>query len=148
MSNNLSLSGSAENSGIFECPNCRQTIDASAPQCRFCLANIDPAVAQVAAQKMAEINQACSDASFLRTAAISIFVFIGIMFIPFMSLLGVLGYNFLLFAVPFLSIRWWIKFHKIRADDVDFRRARKTVIIVSVLILIPILNSLSQFLPR
>lgn len=145
MSSNLSLAGSVENLGIFECPNCKQTIDASATQCRFCSATIDSGEAQRAAQEMAKINQACSDASYLRTAAISIFVFIGIMFIPFMSLLGVVGYYFLLVAVPFLSIRWWIKFHQIQADDSDFRRARKTVIIISVLILLPILNSLARF---
>lgn len=67
------------------------------------------------------------------------------MFIPFMSLLGVVGYYFLLIAVPFLTIRWWIKFYRIRTDDRDFRRARITVIVISVLVLIPIVSALDRF---
>ncbi len=142
MGNSLSLTAAKENLGIFECPVCKQTIDASAAQCRFCSSPVDPVVAQVAAERMARINQACSDASFLRTAAISVLVFIGVMFIPFMGLLGIVGYYFLLVAVPFLAIRWWVRFGRIQADDSDFRRARVTVIVISALIVIPIAFSI------
>jgi len=61
-------------------------------------------------------------------------------------LLGIVGYYFLLVAVPFLAIRWWVKFGKIQADDSDFRRARITVIVISVLIVIPIALSLASHL--
>jgi hypothetical protein len=146
MGNSLSLTAAKENLGIFECPVCKQTIDALATQCRFCSSPIDPVAAQVAAEKMARVNQACSDASFLRTAAISVLAFIGIMFIPFFGLLRIVGYYFLLVAVPFLAIRWWVKFGRIQADDSDFRRARITVIIISVLIVIPIALSIASHL--
>jgi hypothetical protein len=145
MAKNLSLTNAGSNLGIFECPHCKQTIDASAAQCRFCSAPIDPEAAQVAAEKMAIINQACSDASFLRTAAISVLVFLGIMFLPFITLLGVCGYYFLLVAIPFLSIRWWIRNHAVQSDDPDFRRARGTVIAVSILILLPWIHVLTRF---
>jgi len=64
------------------------------------------------------------------------------MFVPFMGLLGICGYYFLVFAVPFMTIRWWVRFYAIRADDSDFKRARKTVIVVSVLCLLPLLKFL------
>ena len=140
MANSLSLTSRDANAGIFECPACGQTIDVSSTQCRFCSVVIDPAVAEKAAEKMARVNQACSDASFLRTMAISILVFLGVMFLPFLSLLGVVGYYFLMFAVPFMTIRWWVKFHAIRADDRDFKRVRFTVIVVSAFCLLPLLN--------
>lgn len=146
MAKSLSLIDADGNTGIFECPVCKQTIDASSTQCRFCAAAVDPAAAQAAAEKMAKLNQACSDASFMRTAAISILVFMGVIFIPFMGLLGLVGYYFLLVAVPVLTIRWWVKFGAIQADDSDFRRARITVIVISVLILIPIAFSFVRFL--
>jgi hypothetical protein len=145
MAKSLSLTSTGGNLGIFECPHCKQTIDASAPQCRFCSTPFDAAVAEAAAEKMSRINQACSDASFLRTAAISILAFLGIMFIPFMGLLGVCGYYFLIFAVPFLLIRWWVKFHGIRTDDSDFRRARITVIVISALATLPLIRLVAQF---
>jgi hypothetical protein len=75
MANSLSLTSASNNAGIFECPVCKQTIDASSTKCRFCSAAIDPAAAEAAAEKMAKVNQAFSDASFLRTMALSIFVF-------------------------------------------------------------------------
>jgi hypothetical protein len=140
MASGLSLTSSSSNTGVFECPACKQTIDASAPVCRFCSAPIAPKAAAEAAEKMAKLNQACNDASFLRTMAIGLLVFIGIMFIPFMGLLGVVGYYFLLFAVPVMAIRWWIKFHSVRAEDPDFKRARMTVIVVSALCTLPLLN--------
>ena len=139
MANNLSLTAVGSNTGVFECPNCKQTIDASAPQCRFCSAPIDPVAAEAAAEKMSKVNQACSNASFLRTMAISLLVFLGAMFIPFMGLLGICGYYFLAFAVPIMTIRWWVRFHNIRVDDPDFKRARTTVIIVSALGSLPLL---------
>jgi hypothetical protein len=142
MADNLSLTSIGSNAGIFECPNCKQTIDASAPQCRFCSAPIDPVAAEAAAEKMSKVNQACSDASFLRTMAISMLVFLGIMFVPFMGLLGICGYYFLVFAVPFMAIRWWVRFRAIRADDSDFKRAKTTVIVVSVLGTLPLLQFL------
>jgi len=146
MASKLSLTVASENAGIIECPNCKQTIDVTASQCRFCSAPIDPAAALVAAEKMARVNLACSDASFLRTAAISLLVFLGIMFIPFMGLLGICGYYFLALAVPFLSIRWWVRFHSIREDDPDFKRARTTVIVVSIVGTLPLLNYIASLL--
>lgn len=139
MANGLSLTSISTNAGIFECPVCKQTIDASSTECRFCSAPIDPIAAEAAAEKMAKVNQACSDASFLRTMAFAFLAFIVIMFIPFMGLLGVAGYWFLMFAVPFMSIRWWIKFGAIRVDDRDLKRARTTVIVVSILGSLPFL---------
>jgi hypothetical protein len=146
MANSLSLTATSPNAGIFECPFCKQTIDASSTECRFCSAAIDPAVAQAATENMACVNQACSDASFLRTMAISILAFFGIMFIPFLTWLGLCGYYFLMFAVPFMTIRWWIKFHAIHADDRDFMRARITVIVISGLCLLPLLNFTARFI--
>jgi len=137
MAKNLSLTGASEQCGVFECPNCKQTIDVSALQCRYCSVTIDSSAAQAAAESMSKINQACSDASFLRTASISIFAFFGMMFVPFFGLLGICGYYFVLFAVPFLAIRWWLRFHGIRTDDHDFRRARTTVIVISALYTLP-----------
>ncbi len=146
MANSLSLTSASSNAGIFECPSCKQTIDASSTQCRFCSAAIDPVAAAAATEKMARVNQACSDASFLRTMAVSILVFFGLMFIPFMTWLGICGYYFLMFAVPFMTIRWWVKFYALRADDRDFKRARTTVIVISALCLLPLLNSTARFL--
>jgi hypothetical protein len=38
-----------------------------------------------------------------------------------------------------MTIRWWVKFGAIHADDQDLKRARTTVIVVSVLGPLPLL---------
>ena len=148
MANSLSLTSAMNQTRIFECPNCKQTIDTSALQCRFCSATIDPAGAELAADAMAGLNQACSDASYLRTAGISMLVFLGLMFVPFVTLLGLCGFYFLLFAIPVWAIRWWIKFWKVKTTDSDFRRAKSTTLIVGIPITLLLLNDLVSWVAR
>jgi hypothetical protein len=44
---------------------------------------------------------------------------------------GLAGFWFLRLAIPFMLIRWWIKFGKIKTDDPDFSQARGTTYIVA-----------------
>lgn len=78
------------------------------------------------------INQACSDASYLKIAFVCGLAFLAITFVPFMGLLGVMGCYFLLIAIPVWTIRWWVRFGRLKADDVDFRRARKTMLLFAI----------------
>ncbi|MGA9070352.1 MAG: zinc ribbon domain-containing protein [Terracidiphilus sp.] len=129
MFESISGSGAAR---IFSCPKCKETIDTSAEFCRFCGAPIDVGAAEVAAELMAHVNQACSDAGFLKIMAIGVPVAFVVSLIPFVSLLGALALTFLCFGVPAMVIRWWVKFSSIQSNDSDFRRARGIVIGISV----------------
>ena len=131
---------------IFQCPNCKETIDTSAQQCRFCSAAVDPGAAEAAADVMARVNRACSDASYLKVMAISILVFLFLMFVPFAGLLGIFGYYFLVFVTPIMAIRWWIRFGRIKTDDPDFKRAKRTAAVVGVLVVLPFVWSLINFI--
>jgi hypothetical protein len=117
-------------SRIFSCPACKQTINTSAKQCPYCGAAIDAQAAELAADDMARVNQACSDASFLRTIAGTTVVFFGLSMIPFLGIAqwGVLVLVFI--VLPVMLIRWWVKFGKIQSDDSDFRRARRDALLV------------------
>jgi hypothetical protein len=117
---------------LLECPNCKETIDASSEHCRFCQAAIDPVAAQAAADVMAKVNQACSDASFVKTTAWAILVAFAFRFVPFVAGLGNLAFLVLLIAVPAMSIRWWVKFAGITTDDAEFRRAKRTVAAIGI----------------
>jgi len=117
---------------VFQCPNCNETIDASAQQCRFCSAPVDARAAQAAADVMVKVNQACSDASYLKTAGGAILVAFVFRFVPIVSGLGSLAFLVLLVAVPAMAIRWWIKFSGIVTDETDFHRARRTVAAIGI----------------
>ena len=124
---------------VLQCPSCNETIDASSLQCRFCLVAIDPVAAQAAADVMSKVNQACSDASFIKTAAGAILVAFALRFVPIVSGLAGMAFLALLFAVPAMSIRWWIKFSGIVTNEADFRRAKRTVASIGIPITIILL---------
>ncbi|MGB9408038.1 MAG: hypothetical protein WCA89_10915 [Terracidiphilus sp.] len=117
---------------VFPCPVCKETIDTSALKCRFCSASIDPGAAEAAADAMARVNQACSDASYLKVMAIAVLVAFALSFAPIVGFLGYWGLIFLLFAVPFMVVRWWVKFGSIQTNESDFSRARGIVIAISI----------------
>jgi hypothetical protein len=123
-----------EQARMFQCPNCNETIDASATQCRFCSVAIDPEQAEAASVVMAKVNQACSDASFLKTAAGAILVAFAFQFVPIVSGLGALAFLVLLVAVPAMALRWWVKFSRVVTKESDFKRARRTVAVVGAIV--------------
>jgi hypothetical protein len=102
-------------------------------QCPFCSAQVDHATAAAAAEETAKISRACSDASYLKIMLGILIPFGAAIFFPFLGLAGLVGFAFIKYAVPTMSIRWWLKYGRIKTTDPDFRNARKTTIIVSAI---------------
>jgi len=124
----LSLSPFVE---VFPCPTCRETINTSIARCPFCSTPIDEAAAKASAAETSRISQACSDASYLKVMLGTLIPFAGLVFFPFLGLAGLIGFVFIKYAVPFMALRWWIKYGRIRSQDVDLKSARKTVVVAS-----------------
>ncbi len=121
----------------LRCPNCNEMINDSMKQCTFCSVPLDPAVAAFVAERQEKANRAYSDASFLRTTAVSMFVFLGISLVP---LLGMAYYGFLIIfiAVVVMLIRWQVKFGNLLTDDSDYQRAKRSKNIALILWLVAI----------
>jgi hypothetical protein len=130
MSNGFTVAAGSLAPTIFTCPKCSETIDSSAPACRFCGEKVDPEAAQQAAILLAKINQGCSEASYMKSTALAIPVFFVLRFLPFMALLGLIGFVGLSFVIPFGALRWWFKYGRLTSTDADFLKARTTVKIV------------------
>jgi hypothetical protein len=109
-------------------------INDSMTQCHYCSVPVDPGVAQLIADRQEKANQAYSDASFLRTAAIAMYVFFGLSMVP---LLGFAFWGFLItfVVVIVLLIRWRIRYGTLITDDVDYKSARRSWWISLVLLL-------------
>jgi len=118
---------------VFECPSCRETINTSVTQCPYCSAPVDQNVAAAAADLTSRVSQACSDASYVRILAGSIIAFFLLFLVPFLGLVGLVGYYLLLVLVPVMSVRWWIRYASIRTQDRDFGRAKRNVVIALAL---------------
>lgn len=130
MAGPLSLSSTVE---VFPCPGCTETINTSVRQCPHCSSLIDPVAAAAAGAATSRISQACSDASYLKVMSWAVGSFFLIMFLPIAGLAGFLGLWFLRFAIPFMAVRWWIKFGRIQTDDPDFSSAKNAATAASVL---------------
>ena len=113
------------NPRTFRCPNCSEMINDSMTQCRYCSVPVDPAVAALIADRQEKANQAYSDASYLRTAAVAMFVFMGLDLLPFIPFVfwAFLG-TFI--AVIVLLIRWQIRYATLVTDDPDYKSARRS----------------------
>ena len=136
----------------FRCPNCNEMINDSMTQCRFCSVPVDPGVAQLVADRQEKANQAYSDASYLRSAAIAMYVFLGLSFIPFLPAVF-WGFVGAFFVVIVLLIRWQVRYGSLVTNDTDYESARRSWWISLVLLLavpvVLILRFLSEWLlPR
>lgn len=121
----------------FRCPNCNEMINDSMTQCRFCSVPVDPGVAQLIADKQEKANQAYSDASYLRTAAIAMYVFLALSFIPFLPLVS-WGFLVTFFVVIVLLIRWQLRYASLVTSDADFQGARRSWWISLVLLIVAV----------
>jgi hypothetical protein len=108
----------------FACPNCKEIINDSMAHCRYCNAPVDPQAAAEAASVQARVNQACSDASYLKTASLVMWAFLGLSFVPFVPFVG-WAFLFTFVAVLVLIVRWQLKFGRVKTDDPDYPRAKR-----------------------
>ncbi len=134
MSDGFTVGAAMGEPTIFDCPNCKETIDASAEACRFCRAKVDHEAARKAAALLSRVNQACSDASYMTSTALALPVFFVLRFIPFLGGLGSVGFWALLIVLPVWALRWWLKYRKIETDDADFHRARKRALVTGIVV--------------
>ena len=99
-------------------------INDSMQQCNFCSVALDPGVVALVAERQEKANQAYSDASYLKTAAIAMFVFLGLSLIPIIPLVYY-GFVATFIVVLVMLIRWQLKFGKLLTSDADYGLARR-----------------------
>jgi hypothetical protein len=109
----------------FRCPNCNEMINDGMNQCRYCSVAVDPGIAQLMADRQQQANQACSDASYLRTATIGMYVFLVLSLIPLVPLVSP-AFTILFVVVVVLLIRWQVKFGGLVSSDRDYEAARRS----------------------
>lgn len=122
------------NPRTFPCPNCKEIINDSMTQCRFCSVPVDPNVAQLIADRQEKANHAYSDASYLRTAAIAMYVFLGLSMLPFLPFVS-WGFVIIFIIVIVLLVRWQIRYSGLVTEDADYKSARRSWWISLVMLL-------------
>lgn len=123
----------------FPCANCKQIISDRAEVCRHCGVPVDRGIALILADTQARVNQACNDASHLKTAAFTMLTFFVLSLIPFLPLAewGFLvvylampfvqwGFVIMFVAVIIMFTRWQLRFGYIdNTSDPDYKKAKR-----------------------
>lgn len=109
----------------FPCPNCRELINDRMEKCKYCDTPVDKGIAQLAAETQKKVNQSYSDASYTKTAAVAMWVFLGLSFIPVLPLVG-WGFLITFIVVLVMIIRWQVNFSGVITNDPDYEKARRT----------------------
>lgn len=134
MLDGFTINAALNDPSIFECPNCKETIDAKAEACRFCGVKVNHEAALKSALLLAKVNQACSDASYMRSTTFTLPVFFCLRFVPFISFVGTIGFIGLLIGIPIWALIWWRKYAGIGSQDADYVKARRTVMLTGIFV--------------
>jgi len=76
--------------------------------------------AEAGAAALARVNQACSDAAYIRHLQDELYLSWG-------TMLWMLSFILFLVITP-MKFRWWVRFGGIETDDLAFRREREKVV--------------------
>ena len=112
-----------EQPSVFPCPNCNRMISADAEKCRYCESAIDREAALVATALQDKASSAYSDGNFLKTAAVLMWVFLGLSFIPIIPLVG-WGFLGVFVVLLVLLVRWQMRFGSLPTKDPDYEKAK------------------------
>jgi hypothetical protein len=124
---------SASQGRIFQCSSCKEYINDSMSNCRFCGTSVDFAVAQSAADIQDKTNQACNDGNFIQTMARATIVMYLVSWAPLIGGAGGWGFLILMLSIPVMIVRWWLKYRNIQTGDQDYQVARgRTVISLAI----------------
>jgi hypothetical protein len=117
------------NVSIFPCPNCHEFISSSLTTCKYCSVPIDPQAASIAVELQDKVNNACNDASLVRNLAGAMWVFFFLRLVPFFGLLATVGMYLLFLIAPIRLIMWQVKFGRIQTADLDYKRAKRKILV-------------------
>lgn len=117
------------NVSTFPCPSCHEFISSSMTACKYCFAPIDPQVASTAVELQDKVNRACNDASLLRNLAGAMWVGFFARFIPLVGLVGLAGMFAFFLLFPIKLIMWLVTFNGIETTDLDYKRAKREILV-------------------
>ena len=115
-----------------QCPKCREYINLSAQQCRFCGAEVDSRAAAADAQLQAKVAHAVNLARVTKGLVWSMPLFWANV-VVFYAIGTETGFFITIPIVLFAStagalFEWWRRFGDLKTDDVDYARTRESML--------------------
>jgi hypothetical protein len=123
----------------FPCPSCKEIISERMLNCKFCAAPVDRGIARMLGERQQQVNQAYSDATYIKSAAVVMWGFLGVSVIPLVPLVD-WGFLATFILVIAMIIRWQLRFNNIVTSDTDYLKAKraKNLALVLWVVAIPV----------
>jgi hypothetical protein len=104
----------ANTGGVFRCPSCKEFISTGVNECRFCGAAVNAEEAKSLTRKQGELDDAIGGARTIKLMGPMILVLI-----PLTTLVSLLFPVGLSVILEYMTIRWLIRFAKVKTPEVQ-----------------------------
>lgn len=111
------------------CPNCSEPMAATAKFCSACGLPVDWKRKQESEEEKKQVKKAGDQAYAMMLTAIALIPFYLMHYLPFVGLVGSIGFLLILVVVPSWAIRWWDKHGKLESTSAEYTKAKNTVLI-------------------
>lgn len=112
----------------FRCPNCKETVNNTMELCKNCSFRLEEQVVTTAIEKQERINNAYNRASNVRILAGSMWVAFFFSFIPFIGIIGTIGFYLAFIAVPVFLVIWLIRYGSVDRKEPDMNGVTRTLL--------------------
>ncbi len=109
----------------FRCPNCQELVNNMMTVCKHCGIPLDEKTMSDSADAQDRVNSAYNAASNVRILAGAMWMFFFFSFIPFIGILGGIGFYLAFIGVPVMLIVWMIRYGGIPKTDPEIKDARR-----------------------
>lgn len=125
----------SDNMKTFICPNCKNFINSSMAECKFCGMELDFAMIEDAVKNQEKVDKAYNSASKTRimSGAMVTFFLLSLFtgFVPalgfFPSLIFSIGFYIMFLGIPIVLIVWAIRFGGLKTFDAEYKTAKKYI---------------------
>lgn len=109
----------------FRCPNCKELVNNTMTSCSHCSLELNEQTVSDSIATQERINSAYNSANNVRILAGAMWAFFFFSFLPFIGIIGRLGFYMAFVGVPFWLVVWMIRFGNINKSEPNIDEARK-----------------------
>lgn len=124
----------------FRCPNCKEMVNNTMQICKHCSAPLDEQAITASVEKQERINSAYNAASNVRILAGVMWIAFFFSLLPFIGIIGGIGFYLAFVGVPVFLIIWLVRFGSVDRKEPDMNGVTRTLLMAFGLwVLFPVL---------
>lgn len=114
---------------VFRCPSCKELVNNTLTACPHCAAVLESQTISDSIDAQDRVNKAYNAASNVRILAGAMWMAFFFSFIPFIGIIGGIGFYIAFIGVPIMFVVWWIRYGGIPKTDPEMKDARRLLLL-------------------